>query len=260
MKPRIPDSSAASGAELGLRHLDPRQMRHPARGLLVDRHGVSGMLARPRLYPAPPPRARRGGAVPSACRSSCGMIAQNGGRRFIGRPAMDREEFTALLGRWLEQAASGPAASGRPVIIGMSGAQGSGKTTLMHEVSASSKGAAVGRSRSRSTTSTSRTTSSSRWHGAIPETGTSRHRGYPGTHDVALGVTILTALKTLDAGIGPERCRATTGPRSRVPATACRTASGAASKDRSTSWFSKDGCSASHRSSTRSCPIPTSRW
>ena len=47
---------------------------------------------------------------------------------------MTRGEFTALLSRWLEDAADSTSAAERPIVIGMSGAQGSGKTTLMADV------------------------------------------------------------------------------------------------------------------------------
>ena len=55
--------------EIGLRHLDPGQMRHPARGLLVDRHGaeVSGARAVwPGFTPPRPPVQAVQGPGPAA--------------------------------------------------------------------------------------------------------------------------------------------------------------------------------------------------
>jgi pantothenate kinase-related protein Tda10 len=47
---------------------------------------------------------------------------------------MTRGEFTALLVRWLEDAANSASPTEKPIVIGMSGAQGLGKTTLMAHV------------------------------------------------------------------------------------------------------------------------------
>ena len=47
---------------------------------------------------------------------------------------MTRGEFTAMLSRWFEDAADSAFAAPRPIVIGMSGAQGSGKTTLRADV------------------------------------------------------------------------------------------------------------------------------
>ena len=138
------------GAKLGLGHLDPRQVRHPARGFLVDRHAVSGCWGVPGgLYSAPLPRARRRprrtpARVPACpARRSAGWpprLSAVDGRsppvrrpfafapslRFVGKrrgppaQAMDRGEFTGLLGRWLEGAVQefrrgGAAADHRPL-------------------------------------------------------------------------------------------------------------------------------------------------
>ena len=65
------------------------------------------------------------------------------------------------------------------------------------------RGTAAGPSASRSMTSICHTPSSARWRGAIPDNRFLQHRGYPGTHDVDLGVRVLTALKSLEAGLEP---------------------------------------------------------
>ena len=113
---------------------------------------------------------------------------------------MTRGEFTALLSRWLEEAADSTSAAERPIVIGMSGAQGSGKTTLMADVC----GQIVGRGGRLVTLSIDdfylthdEQLALARRH---PGNRFLQHRGYPGTHDVALGVGVLTALRTLKAG------------------------------------------------------------
>ena len=47
---------------------------------------------------------------------------------------MNRDEFSALLGRWLEEAIRDSSTADRPVIIGLSAPQGAGKTTLTREL------------------------------------------------------------------------------------------------------------------------------
>lgn len=113
---------------------------------------------------------------------------------------MTRGEFTALLSRWLEEAASSRSVPERPVVIGMSGAQGSGKTTLMRDVCGqiAERGWRVV---SVSIDDFYLTHDEQRaLAGQHPGNRFLQHRGYPGTHDVAWGVTVLTALRTLGAG------------------------------------------------------------
>jgi D-glycerate 3-kinase len=113
---------------------------------------------------------------------------------------MNRSEFTALLSRWLEEAADGTPAAERPIIVGLSGAQGSGKTTIMADVCRQ----IVGRGRGVVALSIDdfylthhEQLGLARRH---PGNRFLQHRGYPGTHDVALGVGVLTALRNLRAG------------------------------------------------------------
>ena len=113
---------------------------------------------------------------------------------------MTRGELTLLLSRWLEDAADSTSAAERPIVIGMSGAQGSGKTTLMADVCrqiVSRGGHVVALSIDDFYLTHHEQVALARRH---PGNRFLQHRGYPGTHDVALGVGVLTALKTLRAG------------------------------------------------------------
>ena len=113
---------------------------------------------------------------------------------------MTRGEFTALLSRWLEEAAESRPVPERPIFIGMSGAQGSGKTTLMGDVC----GQVAERGWRVVTVSIDDFYLTRDGQRALarrhPGNRFLQHRGYPGTHDVAGGVTVLTALRSLGAG------------------------------------------------------------
>ena len=113
---------------------------------------------------------------------------------------MIRGEFTALLSHWLEAAADNTPAADKPILIGMSGAQGSGKSTLMAEVCQQMIGSGC-RAVTVSIddfylTNAEQIVLARRY----PGNRFLQHRGYPGTHDLALGVRVLTALRTLRAG------------------------------------------------------------
>ena len=120
---------------------------------------------------------------------------------------MTRGEFTALLSRWLEDAADSTSAAKGPSVIGMSGAQGSGKTTLMADVCEQM----VGRGSRVVTLSIDdfylTHDEQLALAGCQPRNRFLQHRGYPGTHDVTLGVRVLMAPTPLRPGSPPASGR-----------------------------------------------------
>jgi D-glycerate 3-kinase len=113
---------------------------------------------------------------------------------------MNRDEFGALLGRWLEDAIRDSSTADTPVIIGLSAPQGAGKTTLTRElcVRVAKDGCRmVSISIDDFYLSRAEQIALAKRYSDNPFL---QQRGYPGTHDISLGVSVLTALKTLRAG------------------------------------------------------------
>ena len=113
---------------------------------------------------------------------------------------MNREDFSALLSRWLEEAVRSSPVADRPIMIGLSAPQGAGKTTLARELCGR-----VAKDGCRMIsisiddfyiTHTEQLSLAKRY----PDNRFLQHRGYPGTHDIPLGVGVLNALKALKAG------------------------------------------------------------
>ncbi len=112
---------------------------------------------------------------------------------------MDRYAFWDYLGRWIFRVVDGFAPETRPVMVGLSAVQGSGKTTLTREVGrmAGERGLrAVSLSIDDFYLTRREQADLARTH---PDNPYLQHRGYPGTHDVALGTRTLVALKRIGA-------------------------------------------------------------
>jgi D-glycerate 3-kinase len=116
---------------------------------------------------------------------------------------MDRFEFWGSIERWVKACAKarpGPA----PLLVGLCAPQGAGKTTLTAEICrklAADGIAAVALSIDDFYLTRAEQADLAR---RFPDNRYLRHRGLPGTHDVALGVETLTRLKALD---GPGQMR-----------------------------------------------------
>jgi D-glycerate 3-kinase len=113
---------------------------------------------------------------------------------------MNREEFNAFLAGWLGRIVRNAPVADRPLLIGLSAPQGAGKTTLTRELA--DRLAAEGlRMVSISLDDFYLTHDEQRALAKrYPENPLLQHRGSAGTHDVGLGVRVLTGLKTLKAG------------------------------------------------------------
>jgi D-glycerate 3-kinase len=104
-----------------------------------------------------------------------------------------------LLATWLKQAIASANFETVPA-IGLSAPQGAGKTTIMREVC----GALAKEGLNTTSLSIDDFYITRREQAALAERYQSnpylQQRGYPGTHDLALGVSVLKALRTLPAG------------------------------------------------------------
>jgi D-glycerate 3-kinase len=91
-------------------------------------------------------------------------------------------------------------ARNRPAVVGLQGPQGAGKTTLTRRVLA--QAAELGLSGASVSIDDFYVTRDEQLRLAAAHPGNPylEHRGYPGTHDIALGVRTITALRSLDAG------------------------------------------------------------
>jgi D-glycerate 3-kinase len=110
---------------------------------------------------------------------------------------MDREEFWDNLGRWIYPLVRASAA--RPLIVGLSAPQGAGKTTLTRELTR--RAVLDGLHATSISIDDFYLTRSEQVALAqrFPDNPYLQQRGYPGTHDIALGTRTLAALEAIGA-------------------------------------------------------------
>jgi D-glycerate 3-kinase len=116
------------------------------------------------------------------------------------RAAMDRQAFTSFLWLWIRALVESAPPAQRPVIVGLSAPQGAGKTTVTTALCRIGREAgfrAVGLSIDDFYLTRVEQVALSRRYAGNPFLA---ERGFPGTHDVALGAMVLAALKGLPAG------------------------------------------------------------
>jgi D-glycerate 3-kinase len=122
------------------------------------------------------------------------------GRALSGAADLDRRIHHLYLPVWCFCLARLRAASARPLVVGLQAPQGAGKTTLGSHLQ--SLCSASGLTAASVSVDDFYLTRAEQLRLAADHPGNPyfEHRGYPGTHDVALGVRTLDALKALGAG------------------------------------------------------------
>jgi D-glycerate 3-kinase len=113
---------------------------------------------------------------------------------------MDSRAFNDFLWTWIRAQVRRTPPAWRPLLVGLSAPQGAGKTAMTTAFcrNADAEGLrAVGLSIDDFYLPRSGQVALARRHAGNRYL---QHRGYPGTHDVALGARVLAALKRLDAG------------------------------------------------------------